>query len=552
VVRDRQIGARRARPDDIAILFRARSGHQFFEEALETRGIRTYVYKGLGFFDAPEVQDLQALIRYLAEPDSSLRAAEFLRSRLVRLSDRALVSLAPDFAGALRGDLPEISALDDVDRRLLAGARGGVARWLAHAARVTPSELLDEILRESAYALELGGRRRNQARENVKKVRALVRRVENRGYATLGRIAEYFETLRAGDESNAIVEARDAVNLMTIHSAKGLEFPIVFVVNVHVGGRNRPPGFSIIERGAGGDPEVAFHTTDGTKLEDLRETEELRRLCYVAVTRARDRLYLAGEVDQKGRLRRGFRSLSTLFPQGLASAFDQASLSTEDTVTWTSQAGEFDFAICRPSTRSGRPELVEGLVESARQPPASPAAPLQATGRPRVPATSISDRLGLAMASHQPAEAASTDRLVGTLVHRLFHRRLDAAADDAELQSEVRRLIRAEEAIDVEDLDALVASAAAMYRRLRLQPEVAALLEAGQCHYEVPFSVLEAGEVVRGVIDCVVLGLSGEAVGLEFKTGQPRASHERQAEVYSRAVSAIFQRQRVEVKIIYP
>ena len=66
-----------------------------------------------------------------------------------------------------------------------------------------------------------------------------MRRVENRGYATLGRLADYFETLRAGDESNAIVEASGCVNLMTIHAAKGLEFPIVFVVNLHVPGRGR-------------------------------------------------------------------------------------------------------------------------------------------------------------------------------------------------------------------------------------------------------------------------------------------------------------------------
>jgi ATP-dependent exoDNAse (exonuclease V) beta subunit len=77
LVRTRDGQPRPARPDDIAVLFRARHGHQYFEAALEERGIRTYVYKGLGFFDAPEVQDLQALMRFLAEPDSDLRAAEF-------------------------------------------------------------------------------------------------------------------------------------------------------------------------------------------------------------------------------------------------------------------------------------------------------------------------------------------------------------------------------------------------------------------------------------------------------------------------------------------
>ena len=84
-----------ARPDDIAVLFRARAGHQLFEQALEAQGLRTYVYKGLGFFDTPEVLDLHALLRYLAEPDSDLRAVEFLRSRFVRISDVGLTRLAP-------------------------------------------------------------------------------------------------------------------------------------------------------------------------------------------------------------------------------------------------------------------------------------------------------------------------------------------------------------------------------------------------------------------------------------------------------------------------
>src|SRR5690606_13848527 len=101
VVRAKDGPARPAAPDDVAILFRARAGHQVFETALERRGIQTYVYKGLGFFDAPEVQDLQAVLRFLAQPDSDLRAAEYLRSRFVRLSDPGLARLAPSIAAVL-------------------------------------------------------------------------------------------------------------------------------------------------------------------------------------------------------------------------------------------------------------------------------------------------------------------------------------------------------------------------------------------------------------------------------------------------------------------
>ena len=101
-MRDRATGVvRDARPADIAILFRSRDSHRDFEAALDRRGVPTYVYKGLGFFDADEIQDAVALLRYLADPSSDLRAGTLLRSRLVRLSDEAVARLAPDLAGAI-------------------------------------------------------------------------------------------------------------------------------------------------------------------------------------------------------------------------------------------------------------------------------------------------------------------------------------------------------------------------------------------------------------------------------------------------------------------
>ena len=90
-------------PRDIGILFRTKDSHQDFEKALERRHIPSYVYKGLGFFEADEIKDVLALLRYLAAPESNLRAAAFLRSRFVRLSDPALQALAPNLASALSG-----------------------------------------------------------------------------------------------------------------------------------------------------------------------------------------------------------------------------------------------------------------------------------------------------------------------------------------------------------------------------------------------------------------------------------------------------------------
>ena len=88
------------------------------------------------------------------------------------------------------------------------------------------------MLAETAYAFETRGPGRRQARENLKKLRGMVGRFQNRGYATLARVADHLDELAVGDESNAAIDARDAVSLMTVHAAKGLEFPIVFVVNL--------------------------------------------------------------------------------------------------------------------------------------------------------------------------------------------------------------------------------------------------------------------------------------------------------------------------------
>ena len=78
---------------------------------------------------------------------------------------------------------------------MLARVRDALPRWLAQVDRVTPAELLDAVLRETAYAFEMRGPRRQQARENLKKMRALMRRIQNRGYATLGRIADHLDQL---------------------------------------------------------------------------------------------------------------------------------------------------------------------------------------------------------------------------------------------------------------------------------------------------------------------------------------------------------------------
>ena len=323
-VRDRATGvARDAGAADIAILFRSRDSHRDFEAALDRRGVSTYVYKGLGFFEADEIQDAVALLRFLADPLSDLRAATLLRSRIVRLSDGAVARIGKAAANAIVSaePRPELEHLGAEDRGVLDRLRRDVPRWLSWVDRLTPSELLDAVLHDTAYAFELRGSRRRQARENVKKLRGMIRRAQNRGYATLSRIADHLERLAVGDESNAAIDAIDAVSLMTVHAAKGLEFPIVFVVNMGRGtGGFRAP--IRVTDDADGEASVAIADYQSEADEDVsaREREESKRLLYVALTRARDRLYLSATVKD-GVCRMGKGSLGEVLPAAVRARF---------------------------------------------------------------------------------------------------------------------------------------------------------------------------------------------------------------------------------------
>ena len=340
-VRDRRTGMRRrAEPGDVAILFRSRQSHREFEQALNGRGIQTCVYKGLGFFDAEEIKDLRALLRYLANPWSELRAAALLRSRVVGISDRALAQLAGGLSDVLLA--PEVPAsmagLAGDDLKLLALARESVPGWVALVDRMAPSELLDRALAESAYDAELLTGRAVQARENVKKLRGLVRRVQNRGYATMARVAEHLDRL-SGDVSNAVVDAFDAVNLMTVHAAKGLEFPVVLLVDVGRGAGAAAPPVRVTGMGDG-EPSVSVwpFRTEADEDQRLADLEESKRLLYVGATRARDRLYFSA-VAAGGKIEPNRGSLGEVLPATLVATMARAVAAVQPVIDWAGGTG---------------------------------------------------------------------------------------------------------------------------------------------------------------------------------------------------------------------
>jgi ATP-dependent helicase/nuclease subunit A len=571
VVRDRETGIhRKVKAGDIAILFRSRDSHREFEAALEARGIPTYVYKGLGFFDADEIKDSMALVRYLARPSSRLRAAAFLRSRFVRLSDEALRRLGGEMATALVDAPPESGwGLGEEDARALEQVRAGLARWLPKVDRVPPADLFETVLEESAYDIELAGPRLQQARENLKKMRGLVRRIQNRGYATIGRIADHLDRLSAGDESNATIDAKNAVSLMTVHASKGLEFPVVFVVNLArgTGGRRMPIRVPPV-RGDGEVDHEAEHAEARAELplvtvgnfqpdadtEAARDLEETKRLLYVALTRARDRLYLAS-VLKDGKLQPAIGSLGAVLPAEVRELFERASVTPVDDIAWGGPTGVHRFRICRPGEEGPR----EAAIPVHPDDDFGPLSPGSAVERTTVTASSMrsAPKSLLRPDGERPVETAdelSNDerKVIGRLVHRLMQADLGTATSLAQCASRALTACAPEERAIVRDA-AVVAHHAARLRQALSRHRVFETVRTSQCLFEVPFSHRVSAEgtaIVRGVIDCVAVA-PGAVTVLEFKTGEPKPSHASQLAAYVAAARALFPGTAVEGTLVY-
>jgi RecB family exonuclease len=152
-------------------------------------------------------------------------------------------------------------------------------------------------------------------------------------------------------------------------------------------------------------------------------------------------------------------------------------------------------------------------------------------------------------------ENQGSDRLLGTVIHRLFQRVTDLPLDVPALTHTVAGLVRPAEMVDVEDPDAFAATAARLFARLRGRSDVVHLLGNGQCLHEVPFTLVpddQPGALLRGVIDCIVVAPDGKATVVEFKTGAPRPEHRAQASLYASALAAALGLASIDLKIVYP
>jgi ATP-dependent exoDNAse (exonuclease V) beta subunit len=327
-----------ARPGEVAVLLRAGGDLEVYERALQLRGLRTLAAAG-GFWAHQQIEDLLAYLRTLANPRDEEALYGVLASPLVGVTRDGLALLSTAARSARRGVWEAISRpaeegpladLGEQDRHLVLGFHRHLEHERAAASQRTLSELIERAIAAGGYrdhvlALEWGERRL----ANVHKLLRLARRFE----ATEGRDLRGFldhaarlQDASAGRESDAPVEGvePDAVRLMSIHAAKGLEFPVVCVADLGRAPYVRQPELLVdgerlgllLRRldGAKGEPTLDYEAL----AEERRraESEEEDRILYVAMTRARERLLLSGAVDfdRWPTERQGAAALSWLAP----------------------------------------------------------------------------------------------------------------------------------------------------------------------------------------------------------------------------------------------
>jgi len=304
-----------AAPGEIVLLFAAGTDAERYEEALRREGLPTYRAAGRGYFGQQQVADLTMYLRLVLNRYDDEALVSVLASPFVGVSNDALYLLRraagrrPLFSGMER-ELP--AELGPRDRRLFEAFRQRYDRLVRASATSGLERLCEQIVSDHDYDLAVlarwDGRRRYA---NLRKLARLARSYEElRGPDIEGFLRFVTDQEAAGareGEAVAEEEGADAVRLLTIHSAKGLEFKVVVVADA---GRNPDHaardeilclpdgrvGFKIVDPATG-----KRHAASG--FDELREAErvadeaESRRLYYVAMTRAIDRLIVSGAVD---------------------------------------------------------------------------------------------------------------------------------------------------------------------------------------------------------------------------------------------------------------
>ncbi|MFC9457676.1 MULTISPECIES: DNA helicase PcrA [unclassified Streptomyces] len=291
---DRLTDARDAKAGDVAVFYRTNAQSRVFEEIFIRVGLPYKVVGGVRFYERKEVRDVLAYLRVLANPEDSVPLRRILNVPKRGIGDRAEAMID---ALSQREKISFPQALRRVDEAYGMAARStnAVKRFntLMEDLRTIvesgagPATVLEAVLERTGYLAELQSSTDPQDEtriENLQELAAVALEfeqesatadgaAEGEGEASVGTLSEFLERVALVADSDQIPDEEDdgsgVITLMTLHTAKGLEFPVVFLTGMEDG--------------------VFPHMRS---LGQVKELEEERRLAYVGITRARERLYL--------------------------------------------------------------------------------------------------------------------------------------------------------------------------------------------------------------------------------------------------------------------
>jgi ATP-dependent exoDNAse (exonuclease V) beta subunit len=529
-----------AAPGDVVVLTRASTDLRAYEKALEAHAVPTYLIGGRGYWSHPQVIDMVAYLRLLANPRDEEALYTVLASPLVGVSYDTLVLIGAEARAQGRDPWWLLSQPDGGLAGIEGDERGraeGFVAWASQERVAAPrrgvEELLERAVEHTGYDLAVlalpGGQRRLA---NLRKLMRLGREHElTEGPGLRGFLDAARHRARGagygggGREGEAPVESDslDAVRLMTIHRAKGLEFKVVCVadlgrgpwrsaevVRVSADGR---VGLRIARPGSGGrEPALAYEELGDEQR--AREAAEERRLYYVAATRAQERLIFTGaaRLDKWG-VPNGGAPISWLGP---ALVPDLPALV---------EAGEREyegvaFRVVRPEDQPETAGDGAGRGGSRRSLPPRSAAVSAPPPRP-VPSPPVPSSLSYsALSAYKacgyrfyvervlglpPVESAAgaagapglnaADR--GTVVHALLER-LDFR----------RPVVLSDTPEDI----------AAMVRGFADTATCRRLARARGVQREQPFGFLLDGTLITGVLDVIARERPGQALVVDYKT----------------------------------
>ncbi len=300
---------------DIAVLLRELVNSAVYEDALRRRGIPYHIVTGYGFFETMEARDLLTFLQVLSEPDNDLALASWLRSPVVGVSDETLFRVFGQNSPPSHNPLEDIpNDLPNSEQEKLQRAKKLLEEAKEKIDILSVRELLEWIIRETSYdAITAALPQGRQRLANIQKFVRLAQQLSDDLELNIRGLTRYAKALLEGEvrigEPPLAGATADAVQVMTIHAAKGLEFPVVIVPMLGEVEAPRGSGEILVatpEKGIG----VRLYDEAGSSLKredermkrfaavdevrQIRERAESERLLFVAWTRAKDKLILLG------------------------------------------------------------------------------------------------------------------------------------------------------------------------------------------------------------------------------------------------------------------